>query len=232
MTIKLELPDLEDDLELPRDARYYVQLLADMWFKTPKRIVLTCLLLTVCISIIGWNLSRFSVIDELIYREIEEFELKNQLSDLELQISALDLDALGEEIDGESDRIFQGFPELAVWTQSLSNIAHQSGVIMTYRVDVPHMSPVPDTLEVPLSLEFKALPESADTLFAQSTKLVSTIVRDHWHIDVVAANASGSGKQLETVSIRAHVWVRDRFGFVDAATLTTSESGQAFTELQ
>ena len=66
MTIEIELPDFEEKIETHRGFRKYVQLLADAWFRTPKRVAATLCLVSVCVGIIVWNLQRLTVSDELI----------------------------------------------------------------------------------------------------------------------------------------------------------------------
>ena len=228
--LDIDLPDFDEEIETHRGLKRYVQLLANAWFRTPARIAGTCLLVLGCLGLIGWNLTRLTVIDELVDMEIAEFALENQLSDLEIAVSAVDNQAMAAAIEAENDRIFQGFPELAAWTQSLSGIALNKGVALNYRIEKPHFSAVPGILEVPVMLEFKARASAADKLFAGSMQLLGVVLRDHWHIDVISTYGRGNGQQLEQISVRAQVWVRDRFGFVDMSELVATVDDDEFED--
>ena len=215
MSLDIELPDFDEKIEKHKGLKRYVQLLADAWFRTPRRVAGTICLICACLSIIFWNLSRLSVLDEIVGLEVQEFELDDRLSDLELQLSGYDADQLAEDLAAENSKVFQGFPELAAWTEGLSQVAEGRGITLSYKVDKPHLSAVPGVLEVPIDLSFKADKENADKLFTGSMQLVGVLLQDHWHIDVISTSGVGNGMHLETVNIRAQVWVRDQYGFVD-----------------
>ena len=187
--------------------------------KRPLRVIATCLVVAACIGLIGWNLQRLSVLEELIELEIVEYNLRNQLNDIALRMSGVDMDEISAQILQENERVFQGFPELAAWAQSLAGVAESRGIEFSYKVERPHLSPVPDVLEVPVILKFKARADLADRLFEESMKLLGLILYDHWHIDVISTSARGDGTLLQSLSVRAQVWVRDRYGFVDVSTL-------------
>lgn len=225
MSLDIELPDLvpeteaEDDVELHHGVKKYVHYIVDAWFRTPSRIAGTVCLVLACCALVGWNLDRLSILDELVELEVTEYGLDNQLEDLQFELASIDLEELNDAIEAENDKVFQGFPELAAWAEGLSQIASAEGISFSYKAEQPHLSPVPDVLEVPLLLSFKALPESADSLFTRSMNLIGRVLRDQWHIDVVSTAAQGTGDELVSVSVQAQVWVRDRFGFVDVASL-------------
>jgi hypothetical protein len=223
MTLEIELPDLpmdeDEPVEIHRGVKKYVHHIVDAWFRTPVRIAATVLLVLVCLGLIVWNLSRLSILDELVELEVTEYQLDAQLSDLQFELASIDVDGLKRAIEEENDKVFQGFPELAAWAEGLARVAQAQGIIFSYKAQPPHLSPVPDVLEVPLELQFKASAETADSLFNKSMDLIGRILRDHWHVDVVAISADGTGDALVSVSMQAQVWVRDRFGFVDVATL-------------
>jgi len=229
MSLEIELPDdpldpssvelPEEDIDLGRGIKKYVQVTVDAWFKTPARIFSTVCLVFACIALISWNLSRLAILDELIALESTEFELDVQLSNLELELASIDVEGVNHAIERESEKVFQGFPELAAWTQTISEIAAAKHILFSYKANTPHISPVPEVLEVPLILEFKASPESADNLFEESMELVGRILRDQWHLDVVATHARGDGERLLSINLQTQVWVKDRFGFVDVAQL-------------
>ncbi|NKB99868.1 MAG: hypothetical protein GKR90_15410 [Pseudomonadales bacterium] len=219
MSLEIELPDFEDKIEKHKGLKRYVQLLADAWFRTPKRVAGTVCLVSACLVLINWNLQRLRVFDEIVALEVGEFELNDRLSDLELQLSNYNAEQLSADLESENSKVFQGFPDLAAWTESLGNIAKKRDIILTYTVQKPHLSAVPGVLEVPIDLVFKAEKESADKLFMGSMQLVGVLLQDHWHIDVISTQGKGNGMHLETVTIRAQVWVRDMFGFVDVQAL-------------
>lgn len=231
MSIEIELPDLpeegsaaeEDTAPAAIVDKKFVQPLADALFLTTQRLALTLAFFIGCCALIGWNMGRFEIINTVIEKEVLDFELQNELQTLEAEIAELDLGALSDQIADESDRVFQGFPELAAWVERLAVIARRYQIDMTFKVEQARLSAVPKILEVPVYLEFKALDQQADNLFADATFLISTVVRDHWHIDIIEAGAKGNGEQLEQISIRAQVWVRDRFGFVDPEMLVQAD---------
>ena len=223
MSLEIELPDFEEKIEKHRGFKRYVQLLADAWFRTPARIAGAGCLVLACIVLIVWNLQRLTVLDELAALEIQEFELNDRLSDLELELSGYDAETLAEDIKKENSKVFQGFPELAAWTEGLARVANQRGITLTYKVDKPHLAAVPGVLEVPIDMEFKAKNENAAMLFTGSMQLLGVLLKDHWHIDVVSTSGKGNGRYLESVSVRAQVWVRDLFGFVDLQELQEAE---------
>lgn len=230
LELEIELPaevaepnvDQAAHVEIKRHIRDYVQQFADAWFATPLRIIVTGLVVMGCIGMIGWNLQRLSVLDELIELEIVEYDLRNQLNDIAVRMAGVDMDEISAQIRQENERVFQGFPELAAWAQSLAGIADSRGIEFSYQVERAHLSPVPDVLEVPIILEFKAKTEVADRLFEASMKLLGLILYDHWHIDVISTSAHGNGALLQSLSVRAQVWVRDRYGFVDISTLQST----------
>lgn len=230
MTIEIELPDFDEKIEKHQGFRKYVQLLADAWFRTPKRVAATLCLIAVCIGVIVWNLQRLTVLDELIALEVQEFELNDQLSDLELQLSHFDAELLASDIKKENSKVFQGFPELAAWTEGLARVASQRGIDLRYKVENPHLSAVPGVLEVPIDLEFKAKRENAAMLFTGSMQLLGVLLKDHWHIDVISTSGRGNGQYLETVNVRAQVWVRDLFGFVNLDDLEETRRTDEFDE--
>lgn len=219
MSLEIELPDFDEKIEKHRGLKRYVQLLADAWFRTPKRIAGTVCLILACFTVIGWNLSRLSILDEVMDLEVREFELKDTLSDIELKLTEFNEDELLSSIEAENDKIFHGFPELAAWTESLSRIALDRGILLAFTVEKPHKSAVPGVLEVPVELQFKAQENAADNLFVGSMDMVGMLLRDHWHIDVIATSGTGSGQKLDALSVKTQVWVKDRYGFVDAETL-------------
>ena len=233
MSLEMEI-ELPDTLELDQDQdmmppeekmqyhggiKKYIHIIVDAWFATPARIAATCALVLACFGLILWNLDRLSILDELVELEVSEYRLDSQLNDLELELASIDVESLSTAIEAENDKVFQGFPELAAWAESLAAIAADRSMVFSYQAKVPHLSPVPDVLEVPITLTFKAAPDSADNLFDQSMALIGFILRDHWHMDVLQTQASGDGDGLDAISLQAQVWVRDRFGFVDLAAL-------------
>ena len=219
LELEIELPDFDEDIETHKGVKRYVQILADAWFKTPTRIACTVVGVICCLAIIGWNLSRLGVLDQLIAAEVEEFQLEDELSSMRIEISALDSETMHNAIQTENEKVFQGFPELAAWAESLSEIAANRGIELTYRVEDVHLAAIEGLLEVPVTLEFKAFDGSADNLFVSAMNLVGVILQDHWHIDVDSTSASGSGEKLEVISVGAQVWVKDRFGFVNEQLL-------------
>ena len=224
MNLELELDGFDEEIEKHKGLKKYVQLLADTWFRTPKRIVMTCGLCCLCFFVIGWNLDRLKILDELVVLEVAEYELKDRLGDLELEISGLDSELLEQELQAESTKVFQGFPELAAWTQGLARQAERGGINLSYKVEKAHLSAVPGILEVPVVLEFKATEQAADRLFEGAMQLLGVVLRDHWHIDVISTHGKGNGVALSQVSVKAQLWVRDRFGFVDADSLIQQKS--------
>ncbi len=235
MSLEIELPDV-DELEKQADAaqqadretdqqtgrkgvRQAVQVFADAWFRTPARIACTAVVALACVGLIGWNLQRLSVLDELVAAEVAEFELEDKLSDLQLALTLIDMPALTEALEAENERVFQGFPELAAWAQGLSRLAQKQDLQFSYRVEPAHAAAVPGLLEVPVRLEFKASAQSADSLFIDSMNLIGLLLGNHWHLEVISTHGKGNGERLDQVSLRAQVWVRDRFGFVDASSL-------------
>lgn len=223
MNLDIELPDAEEEIETQKGLKKYAQLFADGLFKTPERIIGTLVLVVACIGLIGWNISRLSILDELVELEVREYELDDQLSELETKLSEIDMERLSAEIRAENDRVFQGFPELAAWAEGLARIAQEEGMAFSYSVRQAHLSPVPGVLEVPLTLDLKGSQDSADNLFTNAMALVGRVLRDHWHIDVVSTEAEGQGGGLSAITVNAQVWVKDRYGFVD---LSTIEGGQ------
>lgn len=217
--LELNLEVEEDRLELNSGFKRYVQNFADAWFRSPLRIAAAGLFVLFCLAVIAWNLQRLTILDEIVALEVVEFELEDELNQLELQLSSINLDRLTNEIEAENDRVFQGFPELAAWSEGLARVASSKGLTFSYQVEQAHYSPVPNILEVPLVLQFKALDDEADSLFMTTMELVGEVLSDHWHIDVVATQGIGDGKGLVQLVVRAHVWVRDRYGFVDPHTL-------------
>ena len=230
MSLEIELPDFEEKIEKHRGLKRYIQLLADAWFRTPQRIAITVCLVIACLGVIVWNLQRLTVLDELVALEVREFELNDRLSDLELELSGYDPAMLSEDIKQENSKVFQGFPELAAWTEGLARVAEQRGILLTYKVDKPHLSAVPGVLEVPVDLEFKAKSENAAKLFTGSMQLLGVLLKDHWHIDVISTSGQGNGQYLQSVSVRAQVWVRDLFGFVDLTDLEQAETSNRMFE--
>lgn len=229
MSLDIELPDLEPELPEEEEAlqaragiKRYVQMMVDAWFKTPQRIAATLCLVVACCFLIGWNLSRMSILDELMELRSTEYALDTQLAKLQADLVMIDLESLSRAIEDENDRVFQGFPELAAWAEGFAKVASSHGLIFSYKARTPHLSPVPDVLEVPVVLEFKATPESADSLFTSAMHLIGRVLRDHWHIDVVSTQARGDGGRLLSLSVDAQVWVRDRYGFVDLTLLQSA----------
>ena len=229
LEVEIELPDTleldEDVIQSEEKMQYhggikkYIHIIVDAWFATPARIAATCALVLGCFGLILWNLDRLSILDELVELEVTEYRLDSQLNDLELELASIDVESLSNAIEAENDKVFQGFPELAAWAEGLASVAADRSMVFSYQAKVPHLSPVPDVLEVPITLSFKAAPDSADNLFDQSMSLIGFILRDHWHMDVVETQALGDGDGLDTICIQAQVWVRVRFGFVDLAAL-------------
>ena len=215
-----ELNDSSQKMRRYRGAQRYMQVLVDTWFKTPQRIVLTGCVVAICLGVITWNLSRLTIFDELIALEATKYELDAQLNDLEIELESLDLQSLTAAIEAESDRIFQGFPQLAAWAEGLARVAGTRGLQFSYKVREPHLSPVPDVLEVPLVLTFKPSESSDALFFVECMGLIKGILRDHWHVDVISTNANGDGESLRSLQVQAQVWVRDRYGFIDIAELS------------
>lgn len=236
MSLDIELPDIVDEqdldaeFELHSGVRKYVQMFADRWFSSTKRVAMTACVVMACFGVVFWNLGRLSIIDELVAVEVEEYRLVNQLADLEVEMSKIDMAALEEQIERNNDKVFQGFPELAAWAEQLAALALRSDIELSYRVQPPHLSAVAGVLEVPVLLEFKADDEAADKLFKGSMGLLGTILKDHWHIDVVSTRATGNGDHLLAMNVQAQVWVLDRFGFVDLESLPDVEADEGDIE--
>ncbi|XOV81646.1 MAG: hypothetical protein ACFHXK_12270 [bacterium] len=236
LDLDIELPDVididhdvspaEETLQYHSGVKKYVHVIVDAWFATPARIAATCVLVLACFALIYWNLDRLSILDELVELEVTEYRLDSQLNDLELELASIDVESLSNAIEAENDKVFQGFPELAAWAEGVAAVAAARAMVFSYQAKVPHLSPVPDVLEVPITLTFKAAPDSADNLFDQSMALIGFMLRDHWHMDVVETQASGGGEGLDAISIQAQVWVRDRYGFVDLAALQLQNSAE------
>lgn len=238
MTLQIELPDFSDapEVELEEEKlqfhsgiKKYVHVIVDAWFATPARIAATAALVFVCFALIFWNLDRLAILDELVELEVTEYGLDSQLNDLEMELASIDVESLSNAIEAENDRVFQGFPELAAWAEGLAKVAEQHDMNFAYKAQKPHLSPVPDVLEVPITLTFKASAESADNLFSRSMTLIGWVLRDHWHMDVAETQALGDGEGLSTISLQAQVWVRDRFGFVDLAPLEANAADSSET---
>ena len=237
LDVDIELPDLlEADLNVVQfdekmqyhgGIKKYIHFIVDAWFATPARIACTCVLVLACFGLIAWNLERLSILDEMVELEVTEYRLDSQLNVLELELASIDVESLSTAIEAENDKVFQGFPELAAWAEGLAAIAADQSMVFSYQAEMPHLSPIPDVLEVPITLDFKAATGSADNLFDQSMGLIGLILKDHWHMDVVETQALGDGDGLDAISIRAQVWVRDRFGFVDLAALQTANDAQS-----
>ena len=219
-TVQSDSASENEDMRRYRGAQRYVQMLVDGWFKTPQRIVVTGCVVAVCLGVITWNLSRLSIFDELIALEATKYELDGQLNDLEIELESLDLQSLTAAIEAESDRIFQGFPQLAAWAEGLAKVAGARGLQFSYKVRESHLSPVPDVLEVPLVLTFKPGDSVTVTFFVECMDLIKGILRDHWHVDVISTHANGDGESLRSLQVQAQVWVRDRYGFIDVADLS------------
>lgn len=222
MSLEIELPDFDDAVTKPRDFKSYVQVLADQWFKTPKRVATTGAFVLLCLLVIGWNLSRLDILDELAVLKAEEYDLQLQQARLASEFLHLQREGLVDKLARENEKVFQGFPELAAWTDGLTKIADMRNVSLTYKVEKAHFSAVPGILEVPVVLEFKAREAQADSLFTGSLSLLGFVLRDRWHIDVVSTQGLGDGERLLQVVVRAQVWVRDLFGFVDVKELERS----------
>ncbi len=232
MSLDIELPDLEPEAQEQDEPMHahtgikrYVQMMVDAWFRTPQRIAATMCVVIACCFLIAWNLQRMSILDELVQLRNTEYALDTQLARLEADLVMIDLESLSRAIEDENDRVFQGFPELAAWAEGFARVAGSHGLTFSYKAHTPHLSPVPDVLEVPVVFEFKATPETADSLFTNAMHLIGRVLRDHWHIDVVATQARGDGQQLLTLSVDAQVWVRDRYGFVDLTLLQAAAAG-------
>ncbi len=219
MSLEIELPDFDEEIVKHKGVKKYIQFLADAWFKTPLRIAFTMLLILSCFVLVGWNLERLEVIDELVLMEVGEFDLEQRQSDLEIRLSTLEKEGLAEQLARENEKVFQGFPELAAWADGLIKIAALKQVEMVYQVEPAHFSAIPGILEVPLRLEFKANEQYADSLFKGALSLLGFVLRDRWHIDVISTQGVGNGEQLQSIEVRAQVWVRDLFGFVDVEKL-------------
>ncbi|MEM9622480.1 MAG: hypothetical protein AAF993_12570 [Pseudomonadota bacterium] len=237
MSLEIELPDLPDAPEADVDDGYIpelrsalkknVQLFADTWFKTPLRVAVTGVVVLGCLGLIGWNLQRLAVLDQLVAAEVAEFQLEDQLSDLQIALTRIDMPALKDALEAENEKVFQGFPELAAWAEGLSVVAERRDMQFSYRVEPAHAASVPGLLEVPVWLEFKASGQRADSLFIDAMDLIGVVLSDHWHIEVVSTHGKGGGQQLDELSLRAQVWVRDRFGFVSAAEIAGQEVAPA-----
>ncbi len=229
MSLDIELPDLEPEVEEEEETieahtglKRYVQMMVDAWFRTPQRIAGTMCLVIACCFLIAWNLQRMSILHELVELRSTQYALDTQLAKLQADLVMIDLESLSRAIEEENDRVFQGFPELAAWAEGLARVAGSHGLTFSYKAREPHLSPVPDVLEVPVVLEFKATAETADSLFMNAMQLIGRVLRDHWHIDVVSTQARGDGEQLLALSVDAQVWVRDRYGFVDLTLLQSA----------
>lgn len=217
MKLDIELPVEESDIEVRRGLKRYVQSFADALFGGALRTLLTACLVCAGITVIIWNLNRLQIFDDLAALEYEEYALQAQLSSYEKNLSEINVNQLLVEIDAENERIFQGFPQLAAWAEGLSRIAARDGLTFRYTAEDAHPSPVPDVLEVPINLQFLPGEATADQLFELSTVIIGDILKDHWHIDVLSTRAEGDGQRMTRLTLKAQVWVRDRFGFVEVA---------------
>ena len=227
MSLDIELPDLElneAELQRPRSWRARLQNLAKQCFGSTERILLSLLVITACLSVTGWNVSRLEILEEVARLREEERSLDLELQSVQKKLQAIDVQELQEQIQNESDRVFQGFPELAAWAEGLARYASKRGVGFSFRAENVHLSPVPEVLEIPLSLRFVPPQDGEVELFNETMHIVQTVLRDHWHVDVIGTSARGSGEKLASLTLNAQVWVRDRFGFVDLEALSLSSS--------
>lgn len=227
MSLDIELPDIElneAELKRPRTWRAWVQGLGKQCFGTTERTLLSLLVTGLCLSITGWNVSRLEILEELARLREEERSLDLELKSVQKKLQAIDVQELQAQIQNESDRVFQGFPELAAWAEGLARYADQRGVGFSFRAENVHLSPVPEVLEIPLSLQFVPPRDGQVELFSEAMHIVQTILRDHWHVDVIGTSARGDGEKLASLTLNAQVWVRDRFGFVDLEALSVSSS--------
>ncbi|MEM1436710.1 MAG: hypothetical protein AAGG11_21860 [Pseudomonadota bacterium] len=229
MSLDIELPELELELELdeellnePKTWRGRFQQLSKKFFGTPLAIAGSLLLIILLFGVFLWNLSRLEILDELARLKTEEYRLDIELEEVMAQLDDINVKQLQVQIQDENERVFHGFPELAAWAEGLARYAGEKGVNFRFRATNVHPSPVPEVLEIPLVLEFVPLRNHSGSLFADAMTIVNTVLRDHWHIDVIATSAEGDGKELRKLSLEAQVWVRDRYGFVDLDALSTS----------
>ncbi len=220
MSLELELPEPEEELFAHRGLKGFVQSLADRMFRTTARCLLVAAIVVSSLAAVAWNVSRLSILDELAALEVQEYRLGDQLADLEFRLETIDLERISAEIEGENHRIFQGFPELSAWAEWLNMQAQSYALDFSYTVGEPHISPVPDVLEVPVVLVLKSDPKQSGNGFANATALMETILRDHWHIDVLGTEASGNLQGLHSMTVEAQVWVRDRYGFFELSLRT------------
>ena len=211
-------------IQTHKGLKKYIQILADGLFKTPLRIAGTAVLILCCIGVTGWNFYRLSLLDAVMVMEIKKIELSDHLRKLEAELAGIDVDALEQALLAQEGKVFQGFPELAAWGQSLSSAALNYGIALRYQIGEARPSTLPNILTVPVTLDFKAAKGSADSLFIETMQVLSIVLNNHWHIDVLAASGKGDGQNLDQITVSTEVWVRDRFGFVDT-TQKKEESG-------
>lgn len=219
MNVELELEDFDDKIETHQGLQKHVQAIANTLFLTPARVVLCLAAWVLALTSIAWNLERMAVLDQLIQLEYTEFDLLDELGDLQLKVSGIDPDTLAAELQQESSKVFQGFPYLAAWNAALAETAAEHNIALQTKVGDAHHSAVPGILEVPVLLILKGNTQGADNFYQVAMQLVGRVLRDHWHIDVISTQATGDGTQMVQLTIQAQVWVRDRFGFVDAEAL-------------
>ncbi len=220
MELDLDLQHITAEVSTNRRVKSRVQTLADQLFRNIPMTTFSLLIVVLSLALVHWNVSRLSVLDELAKLEVQEYRLSDQLDDLEFRLQNIDFDRLSAEIEDQNNRVFQGFPNLSAWAESLNAQADLFGLDFSYSVGKPHPSPVPDVLEVPMILKLQAGNNQRNESFINATSFVETILRDHWHIDVLATEAVGDSNGLTAMSIDAQVWVRDRFGFVELTSIS------------
>lgn len=208
---------LEADLAANQSVRsvktpfkLFVEDLSNKMFKNRITTVAAFAFMLGCCTVIYWNLfMRMPDPDERIILESENRDMSAYLDVLVKKISETDHRDLDEKLEVENSRVFNGFPKLAIWINSLVKHGELLDLEIAYHIEDAGPAPVEGVLNVPIVLKISPVSSRSNTVFENTMKLVNRMLADPWHLDIVSAAARGGEKGLAKVEVTIQVWLAD-----------------------
>lgn len=219
-----ELASINSVRSVKKPLQLLVEDLSNKMFKNFITCAFVFIVVSICMYLVIWSL--FFRVPDINNVHILDFEIQEkqlEIGNLKTRLGSMDSLEIDHQIEVEHIRIFNGYDHLAIWIDSVSVLANDLKLAMSFTIGNSHESEISQTLEVPITFTFLPLSKSDVSVFVASMKLIRKLLSDHWHLDIISTKARGNRSGLSSLQTTMQVWVSEKEGF---RLNETTEPGQ------